>query len=119
MSQLQQLYKPLILAMFYSAPSEAPQNISAKIMGPASIVLSWQPPPVDQINGVLRNFHITVQSTTDFTMQHDDLVDHETIEHSLVGLHPNYQYICNVSATTIEEGPPAYIQIQMPEDGEH
>lgn len=88
-------------------------------MGPTSIILSWQPLPVDQINGILRNYHITVRSSTDSSALHDGLVDHETLEYSVDGLHPHYQYICSVSATTIEEGPANHIRIQMPEDGKH
>ena len=58
-----------------------------------------------------------VQSTHDSTLQHDNLLGHEILEDFIYGLHPHYQYICGVSATTIKEGPLAYIKIQMPDDG--
>ena len=108
----------LPLPVPFSAPSTAPQNLSISISSSTSIQMSWQLPRDDHINGVLRHFHVMVLLIADSTVSYSIIVDHTTFEIQVDDLHPNYQYICSVTAVTTEDGPAANVVIQMPTDGE-
>ena len=98
------------------APHAAPQNLSVEILSTTSIRIVWQPPSEELINGVLRHYRIEVESVAHSFLTHLDITDHATMETQIDGLHPNYLYMCTVSAVTVEEGPAANISVTMPTD---
>jgi len=99
------------------APLAAPQNLSVEILSTTSIRLLWKPPTEELINGVLRHYSIEVESINHSAVTHFDITDHTTMETQIHGLHPNYLYLCTVSASTVAEGPAANITVTMPTDG--
>ena len=101
--------------IMYSAPVGAPVLLAIESTTSTSISLTWDPPPDDQLNGVLRQFVILVEEIDtgrNFTMT-------STEPQMVVGnLHPFYTYIISVCAVTIDIGPCAYYDpVQLPQDG--
>lgn len=80
-----------------------------------SYTLTWQPPPYEGINGVIRQYVIQVlevDSGRIFTEVSNDT------EITLEGLHPFYSYTTRIAAETIGVGPFSIpITVQLNEDG--
>ena len=80
-----------------------------------TLFLSWSAPPIDQQNGIIRHYIITLTeletgSTFSYTTIHTNL--------TIPSLHPYYQYQIEISAVTIGTGPSSVpVILQMPEDG--
>ena len=99
----------------HPVPTSSPTLTSYYAIDSTSLYFSWSAPPMDQQNGIIRHYEIT-------------LIEHETgsvFSYSTTGtnitislLHPNYYYQIEVSAVTIGAGPAsAPIVLQTPEDG--
>ena len=75
-------------------------------MNSTVIEISWEPPPVDTQNGIIRQYsiYIDVQEEIDGSMLLKTVFGNLT---SIIvsGLHPYYTYTCRVAAVTIVEGP--------------
>ena len=96
-------------------PSAPPQEVQARSLSSSSVVLTWQLPPEDQLNGVLRGFLVNV-TEAETGHQYQTSVDSTT--YTLEGLHPFYRYSFIIAAVTIEPGPfSEVITLQMPQDG--
>ena len=67
-----------------------------------SISLSWSPPPLDQQNGIIRFYRVSI--TEDETGVVISRVATST-SITVTSLHPYYTYQCSVSAFTIGDGP--------------
>lgn len=100
------------------APSGSPENIVATSLSSTSVELSWDPPPVDQQNGIITNYYINVTEVE--TGMVSQLMVTGTTQLLIDTLHPYYVYNFYISAaTTVGQGPysPAF-SIQTPEDGQ-
>ena len=86
----------------YTAPSGPPQSITSTTHN-TSILLTWQPVPPEQQNGVITQYTVTVYTLT--TNESQQLVTTDTsIE--VLDLHPFYLYELIVAAeTTVGVGP--------------
>ena len=81
-----------------------------------TILLSWEPPPADQHNGVLRHYIIRV-----IEMETGQVRRYNSTTTSLQVplLHPYYTYEWNVSAYTVGEGPHTNLSsVRTPQDSE-
>ena len=80
-----------------------------------SFTLSWQPPPFEGSNGVIRLYVIQVLEVDTGTL----LTETSNItEITLEGLHPFYSYSCRIAAETIGLGPFSMpITVQLNENG--
>ena len=67
-----------------------------------SISLSWSPPPLDDQNGIIREYRISI--TEDETGDVMSLTSSSTSV-TVTSLHPYYTYRCSVSAYTVDIGP--------------
>ena len=45
-------------SFFFLAPSAAPMNIQGKALSSTSLLISWDPPPLDHRNGPITNYTI-------------------------------------------------------------
>ena len=103
--------------MFCSSPvpSASPQNLRGFVNTSRSILLIWDPPPVDTQNGVIQQYRISV--LVGETQESLVLFSEETqFEFDIA--HPYYTYTFAVAAETIGIGPyGAEFIISTPEDG--
>ena len=80
-----------------------------------TVFLSWSAPPVDQQNGLIRHYNITLTeletgSIFSYTTSHINI--------TISLLHPDYRYQIEISAVTVGTGPTSLPAIlHMPEDG--
>ena len=105
----------LWIAILPSVPNASPRNLSVISVNSTTMMLSWDPPPFDQINGYIRHYVVTVtehETTLEFQEQPT------TTQVTLQSLHPYYTYTCRVAAVTTGAGPfTGNLTIQLPEDG--
>ena len=102
------------VCLLNTAPSSAPQNVTATALSPNSISLDWSPPPTHSQNGVIREYRVNVteiETGTEFNLT--------TTATSITVpfLHPYYTYKCAISAYTVATGPYAKVTVMTPEDG--
>lgn len=103
--------------IFSAAPGVSPTNISTVFLDSRTLLLSWDPPPSDQINGVIDFYTIAIfeaESMTNFAFESNI----STI--TLNDLHPFYTYTFQISASTVSAGPLSDpLVVQMPADGQY
>ena len=96
-------------------PSAPPREVQARTLSSSSVVLTWELPPEDQLNGVLRGYLVNV---TEAETGHQYQISVNSMTYTLEGLHPFYRYSFIVAAITIEPGPfSEVVTLQMPQDG--
>ena len=103
MVSLSKLIHTVIMFFFCStAPESAPLHASGIALGPTSIHITWDPPAVEDHNGVIREYRVNVtQSNTQYLTQ-------ETTNQTQIviyNLKPYTIYHCYVVAVTVDEGP--------------
>jgi len=104
------------LLSFSIAPTAPPGNFSVSAINSTTITLSWNPPPFDQINGLLR--HYVISFTQHETASESRVLSTYT-QVTLQSLHPYYTYTCRVAAVTTGIGPfTGNLTVKLPEDGE-
>ena len=85
-------------------------------MNSRSVALSWNPPPPEDQNGILRFYTVNITE-----LETGRIIQHTTPTTSLQVplLHPYYTYQWKVSAYTVGEGPYTNIStVTTPEDGQ-
>ena len=98
------------------APGTHPTNFTGTALNSTHIYLTWEPPPPDQVNGVIREYQLNVtENATGIVLQY---TTNATDREITVGpLHPYYIYHCSVNAITISQGPyTSEFDIQTEED---
>ena len=97
-------------------PTSPPTVNSYYAVDSSSLYLSWSAPPVDQQNGIIRYYNITL-----IELETGSIFSYTTTNMAnfiITPLHPNYQYQFEISAVTIATGPSSMpMTLQMPEDG--
>ncbi len=86
----------------------------------SAIALSWNPPPTDQQNGIIRYYIVYIteigESGNTFELQTNGSNTVFTIENLL----PIYTYSISLAAYTIRAGPAtATSSVKIPESGKH
>ena len=103
-----------LTTVFFLAPSSSPEQFTATATSRSVMLLLWNPPAFDSINGIVQHYVVTVlEQETGNTTQSTTT----NTNYTMTGLHPYYTYMCSVSAVTVANGPQAFVTIQMPEDG--
>ena len=96
-------------------PTAAPTVTLYSAVDSTSLFISWLAPPLDQQNGMIRRYDLTLtelETGSVFTYSTSGTNFTATL------LHPNYQYQVEVSAVTIGSGPSsAPLIVMTPEDG--
>ena len=99
----------------FAAPSGPPINFMADVVDSRSIYLSWQPPELQQQNGILRHYIVTLQSNLGTEIRN---ISSSLQSITVSGLSPYVMYSCAVHAGTVAEGPQTAVIIRTTlEDG--
>ena len=100
----------------FIVPNGYPQNFAGLASTSRSAVLTWEPPPEEQQNGIIVNYTVDVSvAGTGQTFQ----VYTNATSLTLSTLLPYRTYFCTISASTIVgQGPPSTVfTLTTPEDG--
>ena len=92
------------LCVFHSliiAPDGNPSNFTGMALNSTHIYLSWDPPPANQVNGIIRGYQLNVTEAA--TSQVFQYVINAT-QITIGPLHPFYIYHCSVVAFTVQTG---------------
>ena len=74
----------------------------------------WNPPELDQQNGIIHYYQILLDNAETLTTQKFTTTDIAIV---LNDLHPYYTYTCRIAGVTIAPGVETTVTFQMPEDG--
>ena len=103
------------LWLHFSAPSSPPTNLTVAEFTSDSISLSWNPPPFEERNGLIRQYFLAVtRNDTRMVFQQTSNATATTVQ----SLHPFSTYIIAVAAETVDVGPfTEGVVVRLPEDG--
>lgn len=104
------------MSFIYTVPTAAPQNVTGEAQSSTEVMLSWEPPPIQDQNGVIRVYVIRVTDLTTGIQR----VEYQYLgtNYTVSSLHPHYRYQFAVAADTVGVGPySSPIEIQTLQDG--
>ena len=105
-----------ICAVFHAVPAASPQIIQSMIVNSSSVLISWQPPPLNDRNGIISIYVVNVSLEVNDTMPKQYITS--SLNVTLVGLNPFSTYVVAVAAeTSVGRGPFSVFTIYTPEDG--
>lgn len=96
----------IILCPFHFAlslvPTSAPLGLRAVATGSHSLLLTWEPPPLEHRNGRIREYKVKLEE-----IETGDILElaSASTQVNVSNLHPFYNYKCSVAAETIGVGP--------------
>ena len=99
----------------YIVPTAPPSFAVYYVVDSTSLFFSWNAPPMDQQNGIIRYYILALtELDTGFMLNHSTAGNNFTFP----SLHPSYTYQVEVAAVTIGSGPfSTPITLQTFEDG--
>ena len=102
--------------VYFAAPTGAPLSVLAVSISSTSIRISWQAPPLDQQNGEITSYRISL-----LELETGNVITRTTVPTDSIyvinSLHPFYNYNCSVAAFTNGLGPIAYSVVQTLPEG--
>ena len=103
-----------------AAPSGSPLNFSVEATAPRTLYFSWEPPLLEQQNGVIIGYVVNIISD-DIGMMFQIYSDSNATNISATLFTPYTVYRCAVAATTVPGTGPYSdeVLILTPEDGKH
>ena len=79
------------------------------------IIITWDPPPLDDINGIIQHYLVNV-SVTNTKESFQNITNKTTL--LLSGAHPHYTYSISIAAVTVGSGPfTSSYNVTTPQDG--
>ena len=112
------LYHPFFMSFhnnIHVAPTAPPSRPQIVSYSSTSISLTWEPPPAEHINGILR-YYTVVYTEQDTSLEFSVASNITSLQ--LTGLHPYFTYVIKVRAGTVSPGPLSDSQsVQLQEDG--
>lgn len=102
--------------MLYIIVPTAPPSLTAYyVVDSTSLFYSWNAPPADNRNGVIRHYVLALtELDTGFMFNHSTAGSNFTF----LSLHPSYTYQVEIAAVTIDNGPFSDpVTLQTLEDG--
>lgn len=99
-------------------PSHAPVNLHAHNTSSTTLLVAWQPPPSDHVNGILLGYKVTYRKHGEM---HGNSHNINTTQNFTIlsGLERFTAYEVNVSAfTRVGNGPGANLTVSTDQDGE-
>ena len=99
-----------------TVPSGTPTNVQVFAISSTSIRLRWDPPQLEDQNGIIQAYNITITEVVTGRMMYfrEGGMDSLLIVNFL---HPYYTYQCNISAETIGPGPAANVNVTTRQEG--
>ena len=85
-----------------AAPSAPPQFLRQTAITATSITLNWQPPPEENLNGVVRFYYVFVTELESGSSYRENST---TTNYLVENLHPFYTYTLSVATVTVAAGP--------------
>ena len=106
----------MYVCLSYSAPGAPPNDFNATLTSPYSALLTWNPPPDDQRNGIIINYVINV---TVLETEENFILYSNTTSLFVDGLRPFRTFECIIAAlTNVGIGPySAIFTLSTPQDG--
>ena len=96
-------------------PTGSPQDITVDSITSTSLELTWNPPPFEETNGLIRYYAVKVFEVE--TGKIFALASNVT-NISIGNLHPYYIYVCSIAAYTSGIGPYSdEVTVQLAEEG--
>ena len=107
------------------APADSPQNFTVIGTTPNSISLSWSPPPIQDINGIIDTYIIRYKIIEQLGVAIDPQtsvvnvmnVDGSITTETLMNLENYTKYEISITAVTIGEGPTSTLIQRTDENG--
>ena len=101
----------------HTVPSATVQSLSGVNSSSTNLTISWQPPPADDQNGIIRAYNVSyglpAQEPSSYTTES---TPNEMIE--LIGLEKFTEYLVIVNAFTVGPGPSASVTVRTDSDRE-
>ena len=111
------LLKGFMFSPLHTVPSATVQSLSGVNSSSTSLTISWQPPPADDQNGIIRAYNVSyglpAQEPSSYTTES---TPNEMIE--LTGLEKFTEYLVIVNAFTVGPGPSASVTVRTDSDRE-
>ena len=99
----------------HAAPTAPPSRPETVSYSSNSISLTWESPPAEHVNGVLRHYTV-VYLEQDTSLEFSATSNTTSLQ--LMDLHPHFTYVMRVRAETVSPGPFSDTQsVQLQEDG--
>ena len=96
-------------------PGAPPSNTTGSTLNSTHVQLSWDPPPSDEINGVIQGYRINITELDTGTLSQIIVNDTEAV---IGSLHPHYNYNFSIVAFThVGDGPTTYVILRTAEAG--
>jgi len=93
-----------------TVPTGRATRLQGLALNATAVQLSWQPPPSDELNGVLRFYTVTLrEAQTGSTMEYNTTTPNITVD----SLMPCTSYSWDVRAYTIGYGPPPLLSFSV------
>ena len=111
-------YKHIHSCNFYfitAAPNAPPTALFGSSTDSTTIALSWNPPPPENQNGMIRHYTINV---TELNSGESFILISINTDIVLSSLHPFYVYEIRIAAVSIATGPSAFLRVHTEEDGQ-
>lgn len=91
-----------IMTCTFLAPSMPPQTLSVSVTSSRSLFLSWNAPPSESHNGIIRKYAVAIQSLLTGVEQTFTTLNRVF---NVSSLNPYTSYSVRVAAITVETGP--------------
>jgi len=100
------------IVLYHTVPTEAPLNVMVTVETSRSIMLSWDPPSLEQQNGILTEYHVIIMETQILYLDNGTVYSpmgnnfNKTYNVSegrmqlVEMLHPSYNYTVMIAAAT-------------------
>ena len=99
---------------YYIAPSSPPTSFEASVINATAFLLSWEPPPRESQNGIIRQYIIELQTEE---LQESITITSIETNITITNLRPYTLYECKVAAETISVGPSSIVQVRTLQAG--
>ena len=111
-------YRYLFTYIFVTEPSGPPTNFTVKVLSSDSLLVSWNPPLLQDQNGIITHYTVTITN-----LNSGNTLEHTVFNNSLevYSLDPHTEYeVYVLAATTAGSGPPTVpLSVHTQEDGNY
>ena len=105
-----------LFSLLHTVPSAPVQSLSGVNSSSTSLTISWQPPPADDQNGIIRAYNVSYGLPEETSSYTNESTPNEMIE--LTGLEKFTEYLVIVNAFTVGPGPSASVTVRTDSDRE-